>query len=116
MEFYLFNPAEAEQDGQEGEEHDGGVGDVRQEHGQLRHVPLAMVNQHEEENEADKRRDQDQEAEEQTLDMKWLYVNQTKWYNNRNKYAQKEGITFWQDQFRYFSWLTLLAPTQSTLV
>lgn len=53
MEFYLFNPAEAEQDGQEGEEHDGGVGDVRQEHGQLRHVPLAMVNQHEEENEAD---------------------------------------------------------------
>ena len=78
MEFYLFNPAEAEQDGQEGEEHDGGVGDVRQEHGQLRHVPLAMVNQHEEENEADERRDQDQEAEEQTLDMKWLYVDQTK--------------------------------------
>ena len=58
------------------------MGDVRQEHGQLRHVPLAMVNQHEEENEADERRDQDQEAEEQTLDMKWSQIRQN---------AQKEG-------------------------
>ena len=71
FEWHLI-PAEAEQDGQEGEEHDGGVGYVGQEHGQLRHVPLPVVNQHEEENEADQRRDQDQEAEEQTLmDTKW---------------------------------------------
>ena len=53
------------------------MGDVRQEHGQLRHVPLAMVNQHEEENEADERRDQDQEAEEQTLGMKWSQIRQS---------------------------------------
>lgn len=65
-------PAEAEQDGQEREQHDGGVRDVGQEHGQLRHVPLPVVNQHEEEDEADQRRDQDQEAEEQALmDTKW---------------------------------------------
>ena len=41
--------------------------DVRQEHGQLRHVSLAVVNQHEEEDQADQRRDQHKEAEEQTL-------------------------------------------------
>ena len=64
-------PAEAEKDGEKGEEHDGGVGDVRQEHGQLRHVPLPVVNQHEEEDEADQRRDQDKEPEKQTLERKW---------------------------------------------
>ena len=51
-------PAEAEEDGEQGEEHDGGVRDVRQEHGQLRHMPLPVVNQHEEEYQADQRRDQ----------------------------------------------------------
>ena len=71
FEWHL-KPAEAEQDGQEGEEHDGGVRDVGQEHGQLRHVPLPVVNQHEEEDEADQRRDQDKQAKEQTLmDTKW---------------------------------------------
>ena len=63
----MLSPAETEQDGEQGEQHDGGVGDVGEEHGQLRHVPLPMVDQHEEEDEADQCRDQNQQPEEETL-------------------------------------------------
>ena len=60
-------PAEAEEDGEDREEHDGGVGDVRQEDGQLGDVELPVVDENKEENETDEGRDQDQETEEESL-------------------------------------------------
>ena len=60
-------PAEAEEDCEDREEHDGGVGDVRQEDRQLGHVKRAVVDENKEENETDEGRDEDEEAEEKSL-------------------------------------------------
>ena len=63
----LLLPAEAQEDGEDREEHDGGVGDVRQEDSQLGHVELAVVDENKEENETDEGRDQDEETKEKPL-------------------------------------------------
>ena len=60
-------PAEAEEDGEDREEHDGGVGDVRQEDGQLGDVELSAVDEDKEENETDEGGDEDQETKEESL-------------------------------------------------
>ena len=67
VELDLLDPAEAEEDGEQREQHDGGVRDVGEEHGQLRHVKLPVVDQHEEEDQADQRRHQHQQPEEEAL-------------------------------------------------
>ena len=66
-ELRLHTPAEANKYGEEGEQHDGGVRDVRQEDGQLGHVQLSVVDQDEEEDETDEGRDEDQQTEEESL-------------------------------------------------
>ena len=60
-------PAEAEKDGEDREEHDGGVGDVRQEDRQMGHVSLVVVDEDKEENETDEGRDEDEETKEKSL-------------------------------------------------
>ena len=67
VELDLLDPAEAEEDGEQREQHDGGVRDVGEEDGQLRHVQLPVVDQHEEEDQADQRRHQHQQPEEEAL-------------------------------------------------
>ena len=67
MELDLLDPAEAEEDGEQREQHDGGVRDVGEEDGQLRHVQLPVVDQHEEEDQADQRRHQHQQPKEEAL-------------------------------------------------
>ena len=63
----FFLPAEAEEDGEDREEHDGGVGDVRQEDRQMGHVSLVVVDEDKEENETDEGRDEDKETKEKSL-------------------------------------------------
>ena len=67
VELDLFDSTEADEDGEQGEEHDAGVTDVSEEDSQLRHVELSVVNQDKEEDQANQSGDQNQQAKEKTL-------------------------------------------------
>ena len=68
MELDLFDPAEADEDGEEWEEHDGGVADVREEDRELRDVQFSMINENKEEDQADESWDQHQQPKEESLE------------------------------------------------
>ena len=71
MEFDLFDPTEAEEYGEEREQHDGGVADVRQEDRQLWHVEFSVINQDKEQNQTNQSRHKDKQSKEKSL-QRWV--------------------------------------------
>ena len=63
----MYKPAEADENGEEREQHDRGVGDVGEEDCQLANVKLAVIDENKEEDETDEGRDEDQQTEEESL-------------------------------------------------
>ena len=63
----MYKPAEADENGEEREQHDRSVGDVGQEDCQLANVKLAVIDENKEEDETDEGRDEDQQTEEESL-------------------------------------------------
>ena len=94
VELDLLDPAEAEEDGEQREQHDGGVRDVGEEDGQLRHVQLPVVDQHEEEDQTDQRRHQHQQPEEEALVIRNLHLVRENIFNALKYFYVKIYIWF----------------------